>query len=108
MLDITFRNYHIIIGKNEEENDTLVEEAKPNDYWLHLSDYPSPHAIIKNPNEKRIHHKIIKRAAYLVKINSKYKSLSKVDVDVTKIKFIERTEKKGMVHVNEILNKINV
>ena len=37
MLDITFRNYNIIIGKNEEENDTLVEEAKPNDYWLHLS-----------------------------------------------------------------------
>ena len=108
MIEVTFRNYNIIIGNNEEENDILVKNANPNDYWLHLSDYPSPHAIIKNPTEKRIHHKIIKQAAYLVKINSKYKSLPKVDVDVTKIKFIEQTKKKGMVHVNQILNKINI
>ncbi len=53
---IAMINY--IIGKNQNHNQELLDNAKPNDYWLHLSDYPSPHAIIKNPTEKRIHHKI--------------------------------------------------
>ena len=108
MIEHIFNNYTILIGKNEEENDTLIDNSKPNDYWLHLSNYPSPHVVIINPTEKRIHHKIIKRAAYLVKIYSKYKTLPKVDIDVSKIKFIEKTEKKGMVHVNEILKKITL
>lgn len=108
MIEVHFRNYDIFLGKNQEENDTIVDNANPDDYWLHLSDFPSPHAVIANPSKKRIHHKIIKHAAYLIKINSKYKSYSKLDVDVTKIKFIKKTEKKGMVYVNELLNKINI
>ena len=70
MIEEEFRGYKIQLGKNENENDELVTKASPEDYWLHLSGCPSPHCIIVNPSGKRIHNKIIKRAAYLTKINS--------------------------------------
>ena len=75
MLEQTFKGYTILIGQNAEENDTLVKNSNLDDYWLHLSDYPSPHVIIQNPTNKRINHKIIKQAGYQLKIHSKYKQI---------------------------------
>lgn len=108
MLEITFKDHKIIIGKNQDENYQLVNNADPNDYWLHLSNYPSPHVIIQNPNKKRIDNKILKQAAYQLKINSKYKNIQKLDVDITKIKHIQQTNTLGMVIVNQLLKNIKI
>ena len=108
MLEVTFKDYKIIIGKNQHENDELVNNAEPDDYWLHLSNYPSPHVIIQNPNKKRIHNKIIKQAAYQLKINSKYKNIQNIDIDITKIKHIQQTNKPGMVTINKIIKNIKI
>lgn len=108
MLEITFKDHKIIIGKNQDENDQLVKNAEPNDYWLHLSNYPSPHVIIQNPNKKRIDNKILKQAAYQLKINSKYKNIQNLDVDITKIKHIQQTNTLGMVIVNQLLKNIKI
>ena len=106
MIEEQFRNYTIKIGRNKEENDTLVRNAASDDYWLHVSDYPSPHCIIVNPTKKRIHQKILKHAAYLTKKYSKYSNIAKLDIDVTRIKFIETTDKKGLVNVSNIIKII--
>ena len=37
------------------------------DYWLHLTDFPSPHLVIKNPNNIKIHNKILKQAVIKLK-----------------------------------------
>ncbi len=106
MIEEQFRDYTIKIGRNKEENDDLVRNAEPDDYWLHVSDYPSPHCIIINPTKKRIHQKILKHAAYLTKKYSKYSNIAKLDIDVTRIKFIETTDKKGLVNVSNIIKVI--
>lgn len=108
MLEIMFKDHKIMIGKNQDENDELVNNADPNDYWLHLSNYPSPHVIIQNSNKKRINNKILKQAAYQLKINSKYKNIPNIDVDIAKIKHIQQTNKPGMVLVNNIIKNIKI
>ena len=37
MIEVKFKEYDILIGQNEKENDQLVKTSDPNDYWLHLS-----------------------------------------------------------------------
>ena len=108
MTEIIFKNHKIIIGRNQEENDLIIDNASPDDYWLHLSDFASPHCIIKNPSGKRIHAKVINHAAYLTKKHSKYSHIKKVNVDVTRIKYISKTEKKGLVTVTNILKVIKI
>lgn len=108
MIVINFKDHNIIIGKNENENEQIISNADPEDYWLHLADYPSPHIIVKNPTKKKIHRKILKQAAYQVKINSKYRNLKKVDVTVTKVKHLESTNKTGTVILHHIIKNISV
>ena len=108
MIEITFKQHKIIIGKNQDENDQIITDAEPDDYWLHLSDFPSPHVIIKNPSKIKINHKIIKQAAYQLKINSKYRKVENLNIDITKIKHLKKTNIKGMVIINEMLKNISI
>jgi len=108
MIEEQFRGYIIQVGKNENDNDELITKASPEDYWLHLSNYPSPHCLILNPSGKRIHHKIVKHAAYLTKKYSKHEGREKIDIDITRIKFIKKTNKKGLVTVTNIIRTINI
>lgn len=106
MIVVLFQGYTIQIGKNKNENDQLITDASENDYWLHLSDYPSGHGIIQNPLNQKIPRKVLKRACVLIKQHSKYKSERKISVDVTLIKHISKTERLGEVIVEKILRKI--
>lgn len=108
MIKHIFKNHIIIIGKNANENQDIISNADPEDYWLHLTDYPSPHVIIKNPTKNIINHKILKQAAYQVKINSNKRKLSKVNVTITKMKHISPTNIPGSVIVNQIIKNIFV
>ena len=108
MIETQFRGYTIIIGNNENDNDSLITKSSSEDYWLHLSDYPSPHCIINNPSGKRVHAKVINHAAYLTKKYSNYTAIKKIKVDVTRIKYIKKTEKKGLVTVTHILKVLNI
>ena len=46
MIEEVFKDYTIKLGRNQDENDELVKNAEPDDYWLHVSNHPSPHCII--------------------------------------------------------------
>ena len=92
--------YHILIGKNAEENWKLIDDASENDIWFHLDNYPSPHVILKIPvdyNLKKVPRKVLTRCANLCKIHSKYNNIKKINIIYTKIKNIKKGDHVGSV-----------
>jgi predicted ribosome quality control (RQC) complex YloA/Tae2 family protein len=78
--------YTIQIGQNKYDNFDIIDESTSKDIWFHVSNIPSCHVILKT-NEKNsgIPHQVIKRCAYLCKINSNAKTQSKCIVSYTTI-----------------------
>ena len=77
------KEYTISIGKNKEENWQLIDASEPNDIWFHIDNQPSCHVVLKNDEQvklKDIPRQVLKRAAYLCKINSASKTQPKCDV----------------------------
>ena len=102
-------DFTILVGSNSRENDTLVRESDPEDYWVHISDFPSAHAIVKVHVTGKFPLKPIKQACLMVKQKSnRCKSMRKLKFDITKIKHIEPTDVPGQVTVQKILRNINI
>lgn len=100
MIKAIYKGYTFYIGQNQNENDMLVKTSSMNDYWIHAGEYSSAHVIILNPTQKRIHMKVIKRACYLLKLNTKkLKSIDSVLFHYTRVCNIEPTDKVGQVLV---------
>jgi predicted ribosome quality control (RQC) complex YloA/Tae2 family protein len=109
MFETIFEGYTILIGENKKENDILVKTSDPDDYWIHISGYSSPHGIIKNPNKERIDIKPIKRTCLLIKSRStKCKSMKNVIFDVARIKNVIPTDIEGQVTITEFCKKITI
>lgn len=101
-----FKNieYTIYIGQNKTENWELIDSSEKCDIWFHISNYPSCHVVLKNTEDikiKDIPRQVIKRAAYLCKINSStiIKSMKKCEVIYTLISEVLKTEIVGQVSV---------
>ena len=102
MKEVEFQGYIILIGKNKYENALLLKTAESKDYWIHVKDYPSGHVIIKNPTEKRIPTKVIKRACCILKSsNNKHKYIQDLQFDITKRENISLTNNIGEVIINK-------
>lgn len=96
------KEYTISIGKNKEENWQLIDASHPNDIWFHVDNQPSCHVILKNDDQvklKDLPRQVLKRAAYLCKINSAAKTQSKCDVIYAPISAITKTSVVGQVTV---------
>ena len=101
--------FTILVGSNRKENDTLVRESDPEDYWIHISDFPSAHAIVKVQSVGKFPLKPIKQACLIVKQkNNKCKTMRKLKFDITKIKHIKPTTVPGQVDIHKILRNINI
>lgn len=78
----TFNNttYTIIIGKNAYENTEIVKNAQEHDIWFHVENSPSCHVLLKRIDNLKVPIQVIKRCAYLCKINSnaKYERISQI------------------------------
>ena len=107
MIHITYLNYEIKLGKNSKENYQLVTNSNPNDIWVHLSEYPSGHAIIINPLAKKVPFKVLKKACVLVKQYSKYKRGGKLDCDIAYVKDIE-IDRNSEVEVKKVIKIISI
>ena len=102
MKEVDFQGYMILIGKNKFENALLLKTSGPKDYWIHVKDYPSGHVIIKNPNEKRIPTKVIKRACCILKSsNNKHKYIPDLQFDIAKRENISLTNNIGEVIITK-------
>ncbi len=94
--------YTIIIGKNKNENWSIIDDASGSDLWFHISEMPSCHVILKNDEKiNSVPRQVIKRCASLCKINSSSKTLSKCDVIYASISNVKKTSIVGQVTVTQ-------
>jgi len=92
--------YIIQIGKNKTENFDIIDMAESSDIWFHVDGIPSCHVILKTCEKMRnIPHQVLKRCAYLCKINSKAKTLPKCEISFTTINNVIKTDIIGQVHI---------
>ena len=104
-------NYHIRVGKNQKENDTLIRTSPQNALWFHLRDFPSSHAVVTNIIKPGIYDStVLMRAATLVKASAKdgVNNLQKVSVNYLPIKNVKRTEIPGKVTMTKSPHTIQV
>lgn len=92
--------YVIEIGQNKQDNFDIIDLANPTDIWFHVDGMPSCHVILKTEEKIRnIPNQVLKRCAYLCKINSKAKTLSKCEISYTTINNVIKTDIIGQVHI---------
>ena len=83
--------YEILVGRTARDNDTLTFRlANPNDLWMHTSDYPGSHVVIRNPTRKEIPHRTVIEAAQLAGKFSQASKDAKVVVHYTERKFLSK------------------
>lgn len=94
--------YIIEIGQNKQDNFDIIDLASPTDIWFHVEGMASCHVILKTDKKVRdTPHQVLKRCAYLCKINSKAKILPKCDISYTTIDNITKTNIIGQVEIKK-------
>ena len=76
--------YEMLIGEDRFDNWLLLDDSVASDVWFHIEGLPSAHVILKSSGG-RVHRKVIKRAAYLCKINSSARRLPRCEVIYTPV-----------------------
>ena len=100
--------YIIKIGENKQDNFDIIDMANLTDVWFHVNEIASCHVILKTDKKIRdIPHQVVKRCAYLCKINSKAKTLPKCEILYTTINNVTKTDIIGQVFVKNY-KKISV
>ena len=101
-------NVTFIVGKNAQDNTSIILNATPDDIWFHVNNKSSCHVIallsdlnIKIPRKNMKY--IVKQGALLCKQHS-YPSEKNLDIIYTKVKNIETTDIPGQVHTKECSN----
>lgn len=97
----TLNNIKYRLGKNAKDNWKLIDDADPDDWWVHLDDHPSAHCIIEI---KDITTDMIRFAGELIKQKSKLKNEKKLNIVYTQIKYIKKTKIVGQVVLSQKYN----
>jgi len=95
--------YTINIGKNKDENWQLIDNASGTDIWFHIDGQPSCHVVLNNDQKVKLRdipRQVLKRCAYLCKINSAAKTMPKCNVIYTVMSEIKKTDIVGQVVIN--------
>ena len=96
------REYNIWIGENKCDNFDIIDQSSITDIWFHVEDIPSCHVILKTSEKMRdVPNQVIKKCAYLCKINSKAKRLKICNIIYTTIDNITKTNVVGQVEVKK-------
>lgn len=82
--------YKVLVGRNSNENQKLLEIAKANDLWMHIRDVPSSHVIIRT-DKQNLPDSVIQAAAKLC-VDFSVKNPGDYEVDYTKRKFVKVQE----------------
>ena len=80
---IPFAGFEMLVGKGDTRNDRLTfEVAEPDDFWLHVVNFPGSHVVVRNPDHlAELPASVLKHAARLAAWHSKARgSRGKVEV----------------------------
>lgn len=95
-LQLTKDGYVIWVGRNSRQNDEVTfRKANSDDFWLHARDVPGSHVVIRNDG-RRIPDDLLEAAASIAAYYSPRKDESKVDVIVTRCKYVKPIKNAGM------------
>ncbi|HIQ47346.1 MAG TPA: DUF814 domain-containing protein [Sulfurovum sp.] len=83
-------DYKVLVGRNANENQKLLELAKGNDIWMHTREVPGSHVIIRT-DKQNLPDSVIEAAAKLC-VDFSVKSPGDYLVDYTKRKFVKIQE----------------
>ncbi|MDD5549172.1 MAG: NFACT RNA binding domain-containing protein [Sulfurovaceae bacterium] len=95
---VWIENYKVYIGRNKNENKTLLEISKSNDIWMHIRDVSSSHVIIKT-DKQNVPSSVIKNAAQLC-VEYSSKNAGDYIVDYTKRKFVKPAGEANVFYTN--------
>ena len=84
-----YKDFEILVGRNNLQNDRLTISAERNDIWLHTKDYHSSHVIIRTFN-RPVPDEVLLFASEICAYFSKARSSKKVPVDHTLKKFVKK------------------
>ncbi|MCX8103354.1 MAG: NFACT family protein [Candidatus Bipolaricaulota bacterium] len=99
--EFVIKGYRVWVGRSSRQNDELVRRAAREDYWLHVRDRPGSHVIIKNPTQREIPHEVLQQAAQLAAYYSKGRDAKKVPVSYTRVKYLRKGGRPGLVCVTQ-------
>lgn len=88
--------YKVLVGRNSNENQKLLELAKANDLWMHIRDIPSSHVIIRT-DKQNLPDSVIHTAAKLC-VDFSVKSPGDYEIDYTKRKFVKVQEGSNVLY----------
>lgn len=81
----------ILVGRNSKDNDYLtMRVAKSLDWWLHAADYGGSHVVVRNPSKGELPQKTLIEAAQLAAKFSQAGKDTKVAVNYTQRKFVNK------------------
>ncbi|MFN4219156.1 MAG: NFACT RNA binding domain-containing protein, partial [Candidatus Bipolaricaulia bacterium] len=99
--EFVIKGYRVFVGRSSRQNDELVRRASREDYWLHARERPGAHVIIKNPNQREIPREVLEQAAQLAAYYSKGRDAKKVPVSYTRVKYLRKGGRPGLVFVTQ-------
>ncbi len=88
--------YKVLVGRNSNENQKLLEIAKANDLWMHIRDVRSSHVIIRT-DKQNLPDSVIHAAAKLC-VDFSVKNPGDYEVDYTKRKFVKVQEGSSVLY----------
>jgi len=86
-----YKEFTILVGRNNAENDRIVREADQNELWFHAHGMPGAHVVIKGV-KKEIPQDVIEFASSLAAFYSKGRNSDKVPVDRTLVKHVRKAK----------------
>jgi predicted ribosome quality control (RQC) complex YloA/Tae2 family protein len=99
---VGFREYEILVGKNNLGNDRIVKElAAPDDLWLHAQGIPGSHVLVKVRPKEETPPEVIEEAARLAVLHSKAKGSSNVPVFLAEARHVSKFKgaRPGLVRI---------
>ena len=87
---LSAEGFHFYVGRNNEQNEELsLRFAGNNDWWFHAKGIPGSHVIVKTAG-RELSDQAFEQAAALAAYYSKGRESSKVEVDYTKAKELNK------------------
>jgi len=93
------------VGQNAEDNEQILRDSDPTDFWFHLDSTSSAHVIAKIPEtlslDKKELQKVLKQGAVICKEVSKLKSQKNVKIVFGSVEDVTLTETVGCVEIGK-------
>ena len=99
MKNFQYDNFVCNLGENAKENWILLDQAKSNHYFFHLSSFSSGYVILET-NFQTPSLEMITIAAQLCKINTKYRNCKNIKVDYCLCSNVTKGDVIGEVNFN--------